>query len=91
MAIMSNGRVVVRGHPLELVAALKGRIWKKFVPVDELERIQQELQLIAVRRVAGKRLVHVYAEERPAEGFDPAEPDLEDVYFNAIRAAKEPS
>jgi ABC-type multidrug transport system ATPase subunit len=86
MAIMAAGRVVLTGHPLEVIASLKGRIWKKFASAPELERIQQELQLIAVRRVAGQRLVHVYSEGRP-DGFDPAEPDLEDVYFHALAPA----
>jgi len=37
-----------------------------------------------VRRVAGQRLVHVHSREQPGPGFEPAEPDLEDVYFHAL-------
>jgi ABC-2 type transport system ATP-binding protein len=84
MAIMAMGKVVLRGNPLSLIASLEGRIWKKFVPATELEEIRRHLQLVAVRRVAGQRLVHVHGDARPGEGFEPAEPDLEDVYFHAL-------
>jgi ABC-2 type transport system ATP-binding protein len=87
MAIMAAGRVVLSGQPLELIASLKGRIWKKFVPLSELEGIEKRYSVVAMRRVAGKRLVHVHSEETPGDGFEPAEPDLEDVYFHAIKPA----
>ena len=81
---MARGRVVLTGHPVELIGKLEGRIWKKVVSVEELREIERNLVLIAVRRFAGRRLVHVYGEERPGEGFEPADPDLEDVYFHAL-------
>ena len=84
MAVMSRGRVVLTGHPLDLIGKLEGRIWKKVVGVEELREIERHMVLIAVRRFAGKRLVHVHADDRPGEGFEPADPDLEDVYFHAL-------
>lgn len=87
MAILAQGQVVLAGEPLKLVAALGGKIWRRFVTLEELTTLQQQkqMQIIAVRRVAGRRLVHVFADARP-EGFDAAEPDLEDVYFQAVAA-----
>jgi len=89
MAILAQGNVVTSGHPLRLVDALQGRVWKRFVTKqEELDALTKELEVIAVRRVAGQRLVHVHAESAPA-GFEPATPDLEDVYFHALsRASK---
>jgi ABC-2 type transport system ATP-binding protein len=84
MAIMALGKVVLEGKPLELIAKVKGRIWKKIVSAEEVKEIEHQLTLIAIRRFAGQRLVHVYSEQRPSAGFEPAEPDLEDVYFNAL-------
>jgi ABC-type multidrug transport system ATPase subunit len=86
MAILAGGRVILSGHPLRLIESIQGRIWKKFVGATELEQLQKQLPVIAVRRVAGQRLAHVYAESQP-EGFERAEPDLEDVYFHALSAA----
>ena len=37
MAILASGKVILSGHPLELMKKLEGRIWKKFVNVEELE------------------------------------------------------
>jgi len=86
MAIMAGGRVVLHGHPFELMKQLEGRIWKKFVSAEELEAVAKHLPVIAVRRVAGQRLAHVYAESQP-EGFEVVSPDLEDVYFQALTKA----
>ena len=90
MAIMAGGRVVLHGHPLELMKQLEGRIWKKFVSAEELEVVAKTLPVIAVRRVAGQRLAHVYAESQP-EGFEVVSPDLEDVYFQALSQAQAPA
>ncbi len=83
MAILAGGKVVLHGHPLELMKQIEGRIWKKFVTAEELEALGRAMPVIAVRRVAGQRLAHVFADSRP-EGFEVVEPDLEDVYFQAL-------
>ncbi len=83
MAIIAAGQVVLTGHPLDLIARLKGSIYKKFIGAQA--RPEEGLKVIAVRRVAGRRLVHVFSDGGPpGDGFEPAEPDLEDVYFNAL-------
>ncbi len=84
MAILAQGRVVLTGPPLRLIESLGGKIWRKFVTLEELSELQrQQVRIIALRRVAGRRLVHVVADAKP-DGFDAAEPDLEDVYFQAV-------
>lgn len=91
MAIMAQGRVVLSGGPLQLMKQLEGRIWKKFVSKTELEGLNKQLTVIAVRRIAGQQLVHVFHEGRPDESFTPVEPDLEDVYFQALTASTAPA
>jgi ABC-2 type transport system ATP-binding protein len=91
MAVMAMGRVVLQGDPVDLISKLKGRIWKKLVSVEELAAIARDLTIIAVRRFAGQRLVHVHREDNPGNGFEPAEPDLEDVYFHALVPKKRAS
>jgi ABC-type multidrug transport system ATPase subunit len=89
MAILANGKVILSGHPLELMKKLEGRIWKKFVNVEELEAISKALPVIAVRRVAGQRLAHVFSETKPEAEFEAVDPDLEDVYFQALSASQQ--
>ncbi len=84
MAILAGGKVILAGHPLELMKGLEGRIWKKFVTAEELEVIARAMPVIAVRRVAGQRLAHVFAQTKPDGDFLAVEPDLEDVYFQAL-------
>jgi ABC-2 type transport system ATP-binding protein len=88
MAIMAQGKVVMAGNPLELMKQLGGRIWKKFVSTGELEALAKATTIIAVRRVAGQQLAHVLSDSRPDGSFEPVEPDLEDVYFQALTAAQ---
>jgi ABC-type multidrug transport system ATPase subunit len=85
MAIIDQGRVVLTGAPLDLVAALQGKVWRKFVPREELPQYEATSSVISTRRLAGQTLVRVHADARPHASFEPAEPDLEDVYFHAIR------
>ena len=90
MAIMAQGRVVLTGNPLELMKQLEGKIWKRFVSQAELVELAKSLTIIAVRSVAGQRLVHVVADARPGDAFEPVSPDLEDVYFQTLSAAAAP-
>jgi ABC-2 type transport system ATP-binding protein len=87
MAIMSQGRIVAAGNPLRLIEDLRGMIWKKFVSAAEIEALAaQSLTVISMQRIAGQRQVHVHAATQPA-GFVPSDPDLEDVYFQALASA----
>jgi ABC-type multidrug transport system ATPase subunit len=84
MAIISHGKVVQAGDPLALLEALEGRIWRKFVSLDEAPRPGDGVRVISTRRVAGRLAVRAHGEASPGAGFDPVAPDLEDVYFLAI-------
>jgi ABC-2 type transport system ATP-binding protein len=46
---------------------------------------RQEFQVVLVRLFAGKTLIHVLSDRQPGAGFEPATPDLEDLYFATIR------
>ena len=81
MAIIDRGRILVEAEPLQAVAALQGRIWRKVIARDELARVEQEHAVISTRLLAGRTVVHVHADTHPGAGFDGVEADLEDVYF----------
>jgi ABC-2 type transport system ATP-binding protein len=85
MAIIHQGRVLVTGEPTALVAELQGRVWKKSIDAAELATHRQEFQVVLVRLFAGKTLIHVLSDGQPGAGFEPATPDLEDLYFATIR------
>jgi len=84
MAVINQGQVLLGGDPLEAVARLQGKIWRRFVPRAELPELTARLPVISSRLFSGRTLVHVYAAERPDPSFEPAAPELDDVYFAAI-------
>jgi ABC-2 type transport system ATP-binding protein len=84
MAIISGGRVLAEGEPLQAMRSIEGKIWERIVPKDELEAYQQQHAVISTRLVGGKTVVHVYAETQPDASFEPVKASLEDVYFSTL-------
>ncbi|TQE98954.1 MAG: ATP-binding cassette domain-containing protein [Spiribacter salinus] len=81
MAIMANGGIRCSGTPEALRQRLRGRVWRQRLSQAEADGARQHLNVISTRLVEGRSEIHVLAAERPGEGFEPVEPDLEDVYF----------
>jgi len=88
MAIIAKGRVLRAGAPKALIGEIEGKVWSRLIDKHELERFQQEVPVISQRLLGGKRDIHVIADARPAEGFEPIEAGLEDVYFSTLRAVR---
>ena len=83
MAVLANGRVQLEGRPADLIAGTRGRIWAKTIDRSELEAYQEKHEIISTRLYAGRSVIHVLADQKPA-GFDPVEGGLEDVYFSTL-------
>ncbi len=83
MAVLANGRVQLEGAPLDLIAKTKGRVWRKAIDREDLEAHQAEHTVISTRLFAGRTIIHVMADTKPA-GFDAVEAGLEDVYFTTL-------
>ncbi|MFZ6742728.1 ABC transporter ATP-binding protein [Undibacterium sp. JH2W] len=84
MAVIDKGSVILSGQPLRLIEQIQGKIWKRFIEKIELAAYQQKYPLISSRLTSGRTLIHVYADERPDNSFNPAQGNLEDVYFSAM-------
>jgi ABC-2 type transport system ATP-binding protein len=87
MAIIDRGRVLMTGDPWDAIRAVEGKIWRCAVPRKDLDSFQRDFPVISTRLVAGRTFVHVHADRRPAEGFEPVTGSLEDVYFSALHEA----
>ena len=85
LAIIHLGDVILTGEPLGLAADLQGLVWKKVITRDELPQYYEEYQVISTRLLAGRILIHVYSQQQPDASFDEVIPDLQDVYFQAIK------
>ena len=86
MAIIDKGEIRLEAEPLAAIGALRGRVWRRVVAKAELPDIERRHRVICTKLQAGRTLVHVYAETPPGVDFEPAEPDLEDVYFSVMGA-----
>jgi ABC-2 type transport system ATP-binding protein len=87
MAIISEGRVLLSGQPAQAMQALEGRVWRRSIPTAGIEDYKGRFSVLSTRLVGGKTIVHVLADGKPEEGFEPVAPDLEDVYFGQLRAS----
>ena len=88
MAIIANGRIVTTGAPLDLIAALDGRVWRRTIGRNELEAYRREHEVIATRLFGGRTVIHVLADRRPGDGFEPVAGGLEDVYFSTLAVSR---
>ena len=83
MAVLANGKVQLQGKPTDLIAATRGKIWKKTINRAEFDDYQSKYEVISSRLFAGNSVIHVLADQQP-QGFDPVEGGLEDVYFSTL-------
>ena len=84
MAIIDHGEILLEAEPPRAIAELRGRIWRRTVTREELPVVERELPVISTKLLAGRTIVHVYAESSPGTELEPVEPDLKDVYFSAM-------
>ena len=84
MAIIDQGEILLEAVPLHAVDKLRGRIWRRIIEKSDLEALEREHAVISTKLLAGRTVVHVHSDGSPGAAFEPAEPDLEDVYFSAM-------
>ncbi len=85
MAIMGDGKILMEGKPDEVIGQLQGTIYSKIVERNELEKYQQDYQVLFSTLAAGKTKIHIVSSDNPANGFDLMDVSLEDVYFSTLR------
>lgn len=84
MAILHSGKLLFEGIPTDVIAELKGKVWCKTGTKKELQTYNEAFNVLSTRMHEGNILIHVLSDSQPTEGFQPINPDLEDVYFSLI-------
>jgi ABC-type multidrug transport system ATPase subunit len=87
MAVISRGQILLEGDPGSKIGGLRGKIWEKSIAKAEMDEYADRMTVISTRLQAGRRMIHVLADNRPDESFEGVEPDLEDVYFSTMLGA----
>ena len=86
MAILNGGRILKHTTPLEATKEIEGQIWTKIIERDDLEGIEKTYNVLSSNYNQDNTLnVRVYATEKPADGFVQTAPQLDDVYFIALK------
>jgi ABC-type multidrug transport system ATPase subunit len=85
MAIIHFGKVLFEGQPEDAIAQLKDRVWRRSIAKSELHEYEQRYQVISSKLVGGRPVLHILSAKSPEDGFLPALPDLEDVFFTKVR------
>jgi ABC-type multidrug transport system ATPase subunit len=81
MAIMGDGEIVARGAPEELIAKIKGKVWRKKVEKGDVDTLKEKYKVLSTRLLMGGVIISVLADAAPESGFEADDPNLEDAYF----------
>jgi ABC-type multidrug transport system ATPase subunit len=84
MAIIDRGEILLEAEPLRAVDDLRGRIWRRVISKEELPALERKHAVISTKLLAGRTVAYAYSDTAPGSGFEPSEPDLEDVYFSTM-------
>jgi ABC-type multidrug transport system ATPase subunit len=86
MAILNGGKILNQSTPKEATDALKGQIWTKIIEREALEQNEKEYNVISSNYNQDNTLnIRVHSAEKPNDTFVLAQPQLEDVYFVALK------
>ena len=86
MAIMNWGKILRHVKPAKSTKEIFGKIWTKSVKRSDLEKFEKKYNVLSSNyNVDNSINVRVFSEKRPAVGFKKAEPQLDDVYFIALK------
>ena len=86
MVIINGGRILKHTTPTTCTQEIKGQIWTKVVERDELENIEAMYNVLSSNYNQDNTLnIRVHSLEKPADDFIVTEPQLDDVYFIALK------
>lgn len=86
MAILNGGRILKHTTPQEATKEIEGTVWTKIINRDDLDGVEATYNLLSSNYNQDNTLnVRVHSAEKPADGFEQTAPQLDDVYFIALK------
>jgi ABC-type multidrug transport system ATPase subunit len=86
MAILNGGRILKQSTPSSARLELQGRIWTKIIGRDDLEAHEAQYNLLSSNYNEDNTLnIRVFSDTKPSDDFKTVEPQLDDVYFIALK------
>jgi ABC-type multidrug transport system ATPase subunit len=86
IAILNKGKILLHSSPSQALNNIKGNIWMKVIERLELENSEKTYQVLSSKYNADNTItIRIFSESTPNNAFTVAEPQLEDVYFIALK------
>lgn len=86
MAIMNGGQILKKTKPSEATLAIKNKIWTTSINKSDLSYMTEKHQVLSSSYNEDNSLsIRVYSKEKPSPKFKNIVPNLEDVYFIALK------
>ena len=86
LVIVNGGRILKHTTPTTCTKEVEGEIWTKIIERDQLETMEAQYNVLSSNYNQDNTLnIRVHATEKPAEDFKEATPQLDDVYFIALK------
>ena len=86
MAILNGGRILKHITPIKATKEIEGTIWQKTIERDHLDENEKLYSILSSNYNQDNTLnLRVHAAEKPSEDFIAVAPQLDDVYFIALK------
>ncbi len=88
MAIINQGKVLLKGKPLDVIENIEGNVYQKKIAKKDLALYEKNYKVIATRFFLGNLIINILSDTNPQNGFSQISAGLEDVYFSQILGDK---
>ena len=86
MAIMNGGRILKQDKPANSILELEGKLWRKTIDSNELELYENNFSVLSSGYNQDNSIsIRVFSNDVPDLSFNSIQPNLEDVYFIALK------
>ena len=86
MAILNGGKILKHSTPQEATRELENTIWTKIIEKDDLEKNMKIYNVLSRNFNPDNTLnIRVHSDTKPSDDFVASEPQLDDVYFFALK------
>lgn len=82
--LIHEGKLMVKGNVSTICEPLKGRLWNIEVDETMLEEVENNYNVISVRRSGMKYETRIYSNSEPQYSANPVEPTLEDLLVSVV-------
>ncbi len=85
LAIMNGGRILKQASPEVAAAEMEGLLWSRKIARKDLDDFEARFTVLSSSYNRDNSInIRVYSQTSPGSQFQPATPQLEDVYFVAL-------